>query len=181
MCMHRSPTVCYCTVTYPTLPISAFHIIWFYIYGVFPSVVQNLLRDTGRKTTDNNLSEATYRILCKERSLTEVAREISPTNPKGPVLYCSDSGKASPVPDHSTVLPDYSSSFFRFTGLSIIYFIPSFFFFLTAQITVQSCVTPTVRVALHMEGIRYWVCGLVSVLLWFFVWFLVVLLLFFFK
>ena len=129
MCMHRSPTVCYCTVTYPTLPISAFHIIWFYIYGVFPSVVQNLLRDTGRKTTDNNLSEATYRILCKERSLTEVAREISPTNPKGPVLYCSDSGKASPVPDHSTVLPDYSSSFFRFTGLSITYFIPSFFFF----------------------------------------------------
>lgn len=169
-CMHRSPTVCHCTVRYP---IFASQIICSFI-SVFPSVVQNLFRDTSRKTTNNklSLSEATYSILCKGRSLTEVAWEISSTDPKGSVLCCRDTGKASPVPIPSTVFPDYFPSFFRLTVLSIIYFVPFlFFFFNYCTITMQPCVIPTVEVGLHMQSIRYWVCGLVFVFSWFFIWF----------
>lgn len=39
-------------LTQPTLPISAFQITWFYC-SVFLPVVQNLLRNTCRKTIDN--------------------------------------------------------------------------------------------------------------------------------
>lgn len=43
------------TVRYPTLLFSAFQIICSFI-SVFPPLVQNLLRDTCRKMTDNQLS-----------------------------------------------------------------------------------------------------------------------------
>lgn len=52
MRVYRSPTLWDRTVTYLTLPISAFQTICSFIIVLFHPAVQNLLRDTCRKTTD---------------------------------------------------------------------------------------------------------------------------------